>query len=80
VNKQNIAICEKKGAKLASLLKEEREKKNISKNKLSEDSGLSSSSILKIENGSRKPTLLSLTFIAKALDIELWTLLKKANI
>ncbi len=58
------------------LLREVRQKKNLTLNKLSEKSGISSTHINDIENNLKSPSLLVMIRLAKALDVEITELYK----
>ena len=58
------------------LLKQVRQKKKITLNKLSDKSGISSTHINDIENNLKSPSLLVMIRIAKALDVEITELYK----
>lgn len=58
------------------LLKEVRQKKNITLNRLSERSGISTTHINDIENNIKSPSLLIMVRLAKALDVEITELYK----
>jgi len=64
---------------LSMLLQSEREGRNISKNELSQRSGLSRAAIRTIENGEKQPSIYSLLKICEGLEVELWELLRKAS-
>lgn len=53
------------------LVKEVREKGNVSLKKLSEKSGISTTHINDIENNIKSPSLLVMIRLAKALDVEI---------
>lgn len=57
-------------------IREIREKKNLSQEKLAKLSGVSSSHIGYIENGDREPTISVLCKIAKALNVDIKDLFK----
>jgi len=76
MNPEEIEVCEKLGIEVCNRLTKIREEKGVSKNELSQRSGLSRSAILKIERGERRATLPTLYRIAKSLDVELWKVLK----
>ena len=61
------------------LLAECREQTGISKNELSQRTGLSRAAIRLIEEMKRKPTLYTLLRISEGLGVELWELLKEAG-
>ncbi len=73
------AICDHIVAKLSNKLHEVREDKNISKNELSQRSGVSRAAIRRIEEGQRSPSLYILLMLCKAMDITLWELLKEVE-
>ena len=58
------------------LLREVRQKKNLTLNKLSEKSGISSTHINDIENNLKSPSLFVMIRLAKALDVEITELYK----
>ena len=60
------------------LLKEEREKQGISKNRLAQMAGLSQSTVSLIENDHRSPTLDTLLRFAECLGVDLGKLVSKA--
>jgi transcriptional regulator with XRE-family HTH domain len=75
VNKTAEAIC----SQTARLLKEEREKRGVSLNLLSEKAGLSRQTISFIEQELRTPTLDTLIRITTALEIDLEKIIAKAR-
>jgi len=58
------------------LLKQVRQRKKITLNKLSEKSGISSTHINDIENNLKSPSLFVMIRLAKALDVEITELYK----
>lgn len=58
------------------LLKQVRQKKNITLNKLSEKSGISTTHINDIENNIKSPSLFVMVRLSKALDVEITELYK----
>ncbi len=58
------------------LLKQVRQKKNITLNRLSEKSGVSTTHINDIENNVKSPSLLVMVRLSKALDVEITELYK----
>ena len=58
------------------LIKEVRQNKRVTLNKLSEKSGISSTHINDIENNIKSPSLLVMIRIAKALNVEITELYK----
>ena len=77
VNPKEIEHCEQFGLALCTRFAAIREEKGISKNELSQRSGLSRSAILKIEKGERRPTVATMYRLCKALDICFWQLAKE---
>ena len=53
------------------LLKEVRQRKNVTLNKLSDKSGVSSTHINDIENNIKSPSLLVMVRLSKALDVDI---------
>lgn len=53
------------------LLKQVRQKKNVTLNKLSEKSGISTTHINDIENNIKGPSLVVMIQLAKALDVDI---------
>jgi transcriptional regulator with XRE-family HTH domain len=66
-------------AQVARLLREEREKRQISMTALAERAGLSRTMIRFVEREVRNPTLETLLRITNALGIDLSELIRKAN-
>ncbi len=58
------------------LLKQVRQKKNMTLSKLSEKSGVSSTHINDIENNIKSPSLFVMVRLSKALDVEITELYK----
>ena len=58
------------------LLKQVRQRKEVTLNKLSEKSGISTTNINDIENNIKVPSLLVMIQLAKALDVEITELYK----
>ena len=58
------------------LLKQVRNEKNITLNKLSEKSGVSTTHISDIENNIKSPSLFVMVRLSKALDVEITELYK----
>ena len=65
--------------RLSEILKGERESKSISKNELSQRSGLSRAAIRTIENGEKQPSIYSLLKITNGLEVSLLKLLRLAS-
>lgn len=66
-------------ATVARLLREEREKRGMSKNMLSQKSGLSRQTITFIEEEQRKPTLDSLLRMTEALGFDIEDIIRRAR-
>lgn len=62
------------------LLRAERALRGISMNGVAKKSGLSQSMVSLVERGLRTPTLDTLLRIANALDVDLWRVMKKADV
>ena len=58
------------------LIKEVRQRENVTLNKLSEKSGISTTHINDIENNIKSPSLFVMIRLAKALDVEITELYK----
>lgn len=58
------------------LLKQVRQRKNVTLNRLSEKSGISTTHINDIENNIKGPSLLVMIQLAKALDVDITELYK----
>lgn len=67
------------GAEAIRLLAAKREALGLSMNAVAAKAGLSHTMISRVERGLRKPTLDTLLRIATAMDVELWTFIKKAE-
>ena len=72
MNSTDINFCEEQARQVALRIEAIRSEKNISKNELSQLSGISRSAILKIERGERTPAIATLFRFTKALDVPLW--------
>ena len=57
--------------KIIALLREERERRKLSKYFIAQESGMSPQMIAYVENGERRPTLETVLQIARAMDIDL---------
>lgn len=66
--------------RVATLVEEARETASFSKTRLAEKAGLSQAAISHLEHGDRKPTLDTLLRISHALGINLWELVRKAEL
>lgn len=65
--------------KIIQLLKEEREKKSLSKYLIAQKSGLSQQVIGYMEKGHRIPSLETVLRIAKAMNVDLAVIIKRAR-
>ena len=79
MNSENITQCEQVATRLADIFKEKRIKLSLSKSELSQRSGISRSAILRIETGQRQPTVVTMLRLTKAMEIDLWKLIKEAE-
>lgn len=75
MDKYARALC----VKVISLLRQERERRQLSKYFVAQESGLSPQMIAYVENGDRNPTLETVLRIAKALDLDLAEVIKRAQ-
>ena len=75
LDKDSQAECER----IIQLLKEEREKRGLSKYAVAQQSGLSQQAIGYMENGLRYPSLETVLHIAKAMDVDLAKIIKRAR-
>ena len=75
-NDSNQPIC----SQVARLLREERQKRNLSLNVLAERAGLSRQMVSYVEQQERNPTLDTLLRLAAALDLKLEDLIKRARV
>ena len=66
------------GVQVARLLREERERQNISKYALAERSGLSEQMIGYVERGMRNPSLETVLRLTQALKVDLGDIVKRA--
>jgi transcriptional regulator with XRE-family HTH domain len=65
-------------AKVATALKEERERQKLSMSSLAERAGLSQQMVSYVERGMRKPTLDTIYRMSVALEMDLSALIRKA--
>jgi transcriptional regulator with XRE-family HTH domain len=72
-------ICHAECERIIQLLKEERERRGLSKYAIAQDSGLSQPSIGYIEKGHRIPSLETLLRYAKAVNADLGEIIKQAQ-
>lgn len=75
MNRRAQTIC----VKALTLLKEERERRKLSKYFIAQESGLSPQMIGYVENGSRNPTLETVLRMAEAMNVDFENLLKRAR-
>jgi transcriptional regulator with XRE-family HTH domain len=73
--KASHAECEK----IIQLLKEERERRGLSKYAVAQQSGLSQQAIGYMEKGHRIPSLETVLRVAKAMDVDLAVIIKRAR-
>ena len=73
-DKSQQAIC----SRVASILRQEREKRELSMNTVAERAGLSQQMVSYVERGMRNPTLETLLRMAAAIGVSLATVLSKA--
>ncbi len=80
-SKQNTETSQVKteADKIYKYIRDLRKRKKMSAKELALKAGLSGSYILSIENGRKEPSLLTLEKISKALDKEVWEILKEVN-
>ena len=69
------ALC----VKVISLLKQERERRKLSKYYVAQESGLSPQMVAYVENGDRNPTLETVLRMAKGLDVDLAKIINRAR-
>ena len=74
------AKVEAVGSSVVRLLKEKRKSLGLSMNAVAARAGLSHAMISRVERELRKPTLDTLLRIAGAMEIDLWPLIKSAEI
>jgi transcriptional regulator with XRE-family HTH domain len=74
-NKSQQAIC----ARVAQILRQEREKRGLSMNLVAERAGLSQQMVSYVERQMRNPTLETLLRIAAAIEIDLVDVLRRAT-
>lgn len=74
-DKSQQAVC----ARVARLLRQEREKRGLSMNLVAERAGLSQQMVSYVERDMRNPTLETLLRIASALEIDLAKVLQSAQ-
>ena len=75
MDKNARALC----AKIISLLQRERERRELSKYFVAQESGLSPQTIAYVENGDRNPTLETALRMAGALNLDLADVIKQAR-
>jgi len=74
-DKSQQAVC----ARVAQILRREREKRGLSMNRVAERAGLSQQMVSYVERQMRNPTLETLLRIADALDLDLAAVIKRAT-
>jgi transcriptional regulator with XRE-family HTH domain len=75
VDRNARALC----VKVISLLRKERERRQLSKYFVAQESGLSPQMIAYVENGERNPTLETVLRMAAALELDLAEVIKQAK-
>lgn len=68
------------GSAVAQLIKKEREALGLSMNQVASRAGLSHSMVSRVEHELRRPTLDTLLRISGAMEIDLWPLIKAAEL
>lgn len=74
---RELKVCKERAEKITTKLKTIREEKGISKNELSQRTGLARSAILRIETAQRSPSLLNVLKLCHGLEITLDELLSE---
>ena len=74
---RELKACKAKADHIATKLKKIREEKEISKNELSQRTGLARSAILRIETAQRSPSLLNVLKLCHGLEITIEELLSE---
>jgi transcriptional regulator with XRE-family HTH domain len=69
------AVC----SRVAKILRQEREKRGLSMNRVAQRAGVSQQAVSYIERGKRSPTLETLLRIAAAIDIDFVEVIQKAS-
>lgn len=75
---KDLELCKIQADKITANLKRIRETKEISKNELSQRTGLARSAILRIETSQRQPSLLNVLKLCHGLGISLEELISEA--
>ena len=70
--------CQALSAQVLRLLREEREKRGLSMYAIAQRSGLSPQAVSYAERGAKRPSFETVLRIAKAMDIELGDVIKRA--
>jgi transcriptional regulator with XRE-family HTH domain len=73
-DKSQQAVC----SRVAGILRQEREKRGLSMNRVAERAGLSQQMVSYVERGMRNPTLETLLRIAAAMEMDLAEILGRA--
>jgi transcriptional regulator with XRE-family HTH domain len=73
-NKSQQAVC----ARVAQILRQERETRGLSMNMVAERAGLSQQMVSYVERGMRNPTLETLLRMAAAMDIDFAQVMRRA--
>jgi len=75
VSRKGQAIC----VKVIALLREERERRKLSKYFVAQESGLSPQMIAYVERGIRNPTLETVLRMSEAMNVDLARLIRRAR-
>ena len=79
MNSKELEKCEAFIADLGKEFKRIRETSHLSKLKVAERSGLSNSSITRVEEHEIEPTMLSFYRMSKALNLDFWRVVKSVE-
>jgi len=74
-NKSQAAVC----ARVAQVLRQEREKRGLSMNQVAERAGISQQMVSYVERQMRNPTLETLLRIAAAIEIDVIDVMRRAT-
>ena len=77
MNEKEIGQCDEIAKEICARLREIRESKGISKNRLAEGAGLSWAAVMRIEKGERMPSLNTLIRLCRALEVDLSSVIKE---
>lgn len=79
MNPKELERCEKFIANVGKEFKRIRETAHLSKQNIAERSGLSNSSITRVEEHEIEPTMLSFYRMSKALNLDFWRVIKSVE-